>query len=1686
MQTLRPAQDVSTKSKGGTSKVEDRSRKGGSDQKEPSSKDGTRHQDEHSGHLSRRSSPSPSPARSKRASSSSDSDDDHKRASVAESSSHTSKAEPPSKPTQKKRRSYRTKRCRSSGSSESSEDDQDKQSRSRSRSLSQGESPRLSVQNRARSPSKSHQDTQSKDLRRERSRSRDDRKFDRSRDRSRSPKRSSPIRSQRRGQSRSRQSRSPGRDKGIEEKASSAKASAADKSSASSVDTDSKEKKAKSAAEKSKQGKMIDKDSSSDGGKNKVVLYGPFEEEEASFDEEPSPERAESSTKHVQPEKCSGAPDKTSIHQPPTSSLDAVPLPTEPVAHSEDTQLEDMDISDSPFSGGVLEVEDNVNQNLPSGERQRSPSVTSRQQSETRATQECMPPQKVSTSEETLAKPVPAKAAIPWNYNEIQPPPPPPWLKPEVTKPVGQVRPFLREINPNESGPQKGLLQVKQEGGGAVGSLSTVPASSDTPLIASGKDTYKAEELSALASPASKVLQQSAFPDLSAKLMPQIPLTAVPPPPVNVHSGPLYSTTVMPVHVPFQFVGVPGHGQVGPGATLPVAQEKSSHVAEQQHEQCPPDTPQSSDNQALDLVDSAGGTASQVSGPLGNESSPLSPAEESKDASAAPDVSVAEEAKHSNQSGSSSRSSSPAEGRSRSSSKERSNSHASRSQSGDRETMKRSRSSESESPRSDTKRLCKDDRADSEEKRKKTESRDRHDRHDSTSPDRSARDSRAKRKSVSPERKQSKSHDRKRSKSRERRQSRSRDRRSRSKDRRRSQSRDKKRSPIRERRRSKSRERRPSKSRERRRSKSRDRKRSKSKDRKRSKSRERKRSKSRERKRSKSRDRKRSKSREKRRSQSRSRKRSKSPARRSSVGRGGIRSSWRRSTSRSRRSLSRDRTKGRSQSREKVRSRRSQSRGKDSTRRKSKDRGAPKGALILKRYKNELSSESDSSPERKSKAKPSSPVKKRQRMESDAESVSSQDDKPEDNMVASPMISEASMPDADARDDDPIDSDREREIEKKVSSETVSKDERKGSPYGPLLPNEPITSAAKEAQPSDDEMEDEQDMRVGSDVNSSLKTKADGKALHTSAVSSSSSKESVCSVGGTLVASSKGHSASHGASRDRTAHRSPEPKQDRQERSTSKRDNISSEKFTVPLGESAVSSSTGSPGQTEEQLKSGAHPKDLPTENISKENSSSVQRPSACTDSHDEHEKRPSTTTGNKAGDATGDDEDARSESDNGRDSRSRSPSSTSSVERVQTRKESSSSSGSPSPESRERRRSRDKKSPSRSRDRRRSRERRPRSRSRPRRSWSRAMELQRKRSAERLRKKSRSPRKRSVSKRRSPPPRKKSRSRSRRRSRTHSPPERKRKSRSREREPSVVKVDKAQLLEAARKNMQAMLQRGVVAKGLPVAAAAAVNATVKVVAAAVAAAAADPRSSLAAKLDVASSATSTPPNEPPVLPLALSGDGTGPAVTLGITEEPPKIKKSLAALTEICKAISDEEKREYAGEVEPKTAEEVAEEFQQSHHHPFKLKEPPPPIRFNIPNATNLPVKTLAEKVADAAHLHKQFPVSSGNQHRVKELEWVPVEKTEPVPAPKAARAAATKKSATPPEEGATSLLALMPPPAPLPKHETFSPLPTVATPPVFQVEEAPMPISSAVISSTVTEPPVPVGPSQLLTCPV
>ena len=48
--------------------------------------------------------------------------------------------------------------------------------------------------------------------------------------------------------------------------------------------------------------------------------------------------------------------------------------------------------------------------------------------------------------------------------------------------------------------------------------------------------------------------------------------------------------------------------------------------------------------------------------------------------------------------------------------------------------------------------------------------------------------------------------------------------------------------------------------------------------------------------------------------------------------------------------------------------------------------------------------------------------------------------------------------------------------------------------------------------------------------------------------------------------------------------------------------------------------------------------------------------------------------------------------------------------------------------------------------------------------------------------------------------------------------------------------------------------------------------------------------------------------------------------------------------------------------------------------------------------NATPLPVLSPQEKITQQAKLRLEFPVSSGNVHRTKEQEWVPVEKSETV----------------------------------------------------------------------------------------
>ncbi|GFS32034.1 protein SON [Nephila pilipes] len=99
---------------------------------------------------------------------------------------------------------------------------------------------------------------------------------------------------------------------------------------------------------------------------------------------------------------------------------------------------------------------------------------------------------------------------------------------------------------------------------------------------------------------------------------------------------------------------------------------------------------------------------------------------------------------------------------------------------------------------------------------------------------------------------------------------------------------------------------------------------------------------------------------------------------------------------------------------------------------------------------------------------------------------------------------------------------------------------------------------------------------------------------------------------------------------------------------------------------------------------------------------------------------------------------------------------------------------------------------------------------------------------------------------------------------------------------------------------------------------------------------------------------------------------------------------KSVQELTDFCAKLS---KKENEVNDEPNNTIDVGNKDGDTGfiHHPFKLKEQSM-IKLNIKNAVQIPVKTHAEKFAETAKLSSQFPVSSGNQHKQKELEWIPV----------------------------------------------------------------------------------------------
>eukprot|EP00058_Branchiostoma_floridae_P027127 XP_002612618.1 hypothetical protein BRAFLDRAFT_219680 [Branchiostoma floridae] len=91
---------------------------------------------------------------------------------------------------------------------------------------------------------------------------------------------------------------------------------------------------------------------------------------------------------------------------------------------------------------------------------------------------------------------------------------------------------------------------------------------------------------------------------------------------------------------------------------------------------------------------------------------------------------------------------------------------------------------------------------------------------------------------------------------------------------------------------------------------------------------------------------------------------------------------------------------------------------------------------------------------------------------------------------------------------------------------------------------------------------------------------------------------------------------------------------------------------------------------------------------------------------------------------------------------------------------------------------------------------------------------------------------------------------------------------------------------------------------------------------------------------------------------------------------------KTVEELTKFCRFLSEKEKAGDEDEIVNKPVTEEEDGEGPFIHHPFKVKATSTSIVMNI--------KLAAQK----AELSKQFPVSSGSQHRIKELEWVPVEK--------------------------------------------------------------------------------------------
>ncbi|KAJ6648026.1 Protein Son [Pseudolycoriella hygida] len=132
---------------------------------------------------------------------------------------------------------------------------------------------------------------------------------------------------------------------------------------------------------------------------------------------------------------------------------------------------------------------------------------------------------------------------------------------------------------------------------------------------------------------------------------------------------------------------------------------------------------------------------------------------------------------------------------------------------------------------------------------------------------------------------------------------------------------------------------------------------------------------------------------------------------------------------------------------------------------------------------------------------------------------------------------------------------------------------------------------------------------------------------------------------------------------------------------------------------------------------------------------------------------------------------------------------------------------------------------------------------------------------------------------------------------------------------------------------------------------------------------------------------------------------------------------KSVDELTEFCKKLSNGESNGFLSDVSD-DSDHDEDGNEKPFNHPFMLKERNEPIVMNIKNSTPIQPKTAEQTKA----ILMQFPVSSGQHHRLNESEWVPVPPKKPAPKAKTEK---TIKSIP---------VAIMPPPPapePVPKPE-------------------------------------------------